>query len=64
MTFLKIFDSKYGEGSLNIFENEYKGLKRQCDVLDIIKGLKSYSLYFDLYDSKIIQNVCDLIVCK
>ena len=60
--FLKIFDSKYSEDRLNIYENEYKELKRQYDVLDIIKGLKSYSLYFDLYDSNIIQNVCDNII--
>ena len=34
----------------------------QCDKMDIIKELKSYSLYFDFYDSKIIQNVCSDVI--
>ena len=61
--FLKIFQSKYNiKERLSIFENKYKGLKMQCDIMDIIKELKSYSLYFDFYDSKIIQNVCSDVI--
>jgi len=59
--FLKIFDLDYNE---EIYEHKYTKEKNQKDIIDIIKGIKYYSLYFDehLDKNKTIKNFIDIIL--
>ena len=43
---------------LRDYKKKYKEEKNIKEVNEIIKGLKSYSLIFDKYKSKIIKSVC------
>ena len=61
--FFKIFKSDYSE---DIFEKQFsieiKKEKNQKDIMDIIKGIKYYSLYFDCNNNKIIKYLNDVIL--
>ena len=47
---------------LRDYKTNYKEEKKIKEINEIFKGLKSYSLYFDKYKSKIIKNVCNNIL--
>ena len=63
-SFLNILTSNIDiEHYQKMYTNEYKKNSKNCrKVSDIICELKSYSLYFDNYNSKIIRYMCDNIL--
>ena len=45
-----------------MYNNEYSEKLVLKDIKDIISNLKSYSNYFDNYNSKIVRPICDTIL--
>ena len=62
--FLKIFDLDYNDEIYEEYYTQYKIEKKEKDIVEIIKGLKYYSLYFDeCFDkNKIIKSFIDVIL--
>ena len=61
--FLTIYNSVYEISNyLKDYKVKYKEEKNIKEVNEILKGLKSYSLYFDTYKNKIIKHICDNIL--
>ena len=61
--FLDLLNSKYDiENYKTIYNNEYSEKIILNNIKDIIFNLKSYSIYFDNYNSKIVRSICDTIL--
>lgn len=61
--FLDLFGSEYNITKyLKKYKDSYPDGKNIKEVNDIIKGLKSYSIYFDNYDNFIVKSVCENIL--
>ena len=62
-TFLDLLNSKYDiEYYQKMYNNIYKEKKIDKNINEIICELKSYSIYFDNYNSKVIRAICDNIL--
>ena len=61
--FLDLLNSKYDiEKYKTMYNNEYSEKVILNNIKDIIFNLKSYSIYFDNYNSKIVRSICDTIL--
>ena len=61
--FLDLLNSKYNiEKYKTMYNNEYSEKVILNNIKDIIFNLKSYSIYFDNYNSKILRSICDTIL--
>ena len=61
--FLDLLNKKYDiEKYKTMYNNEYSEKLVLKDIKDIISNLKSYSIYFDNYNSKIVRSICDTIL--
>ena len=61
--FLDLLNSKYDiEKYKTMYNNKYSEKVIIKYIKDIIFNLKSYSIYFDNYNSKIVRSICDTIL--
>ena len=61
--FLDLLNSKYDiEKYKTMYNNKYSEKIILKNIKDIIFNLKSYSIYFDNYNSKIVRSICDSIL--
>ena len=62
--FLQLFDLDYNDEIYEKYYTQYKIKKNEKDIVEIIKGLKYYSLYFDeCFDkNKVIKSFIDVIL--
>ena len=61
--FLELLNSKYDiENYKEMYNKEYSEKLVHEDIKDIIFNLKSYSIYFDIYYSKIARSIFDTIL--